>query len=72
MICAKLTLSSDFQSLTDEDIGVDGWSDAKVIDEKHAYGNDVMRYRVNILCYHVSQLKLATNSKAYNVNTNVS
>ena len=48
----------DYQTLTDECIGKQVWEEAKVIDDYDEDGNGIVRHRVDILWWHLGQLKV--------------
>ena len=51
----------DFQSLTDEDIGLIAWKEAKVVDGL-ANDQEIFHYRVDILWWHISQMIIPESS----------
>ena len=52
----------DFQSLSDDDIGQAAWNEAKVIDGTDEDGSILAHYRVDVLWYHISQMKVPETS----------
>ena len=52
----------DFQSLSDDDIGQTAWTEAKVIDGEDEEGNTLLHYRVDVLWYHITQMKVPETS----------
>ena len=52
----------DFRTLSDDDIGQTAWTEAKVIDGEDEDGNALLHYRVDVLWYHIAQLKVPETS----------
>ena len=52
----------DFRTLSDNDIGQTAWTEAKVIDGEDEDGNTLLHYRVDVLSYHIAQLKVPETS----------
>ena len=52
----------DYQSLTDDEIGHNAWSEAEVIDGKDEDGNKIVHYRVDILWYYIASMRLPETS----------
>lgn len=52
----------DFRSLSDDDIGQPAWTEAKVIDGVDEDGNTLVHYRVDVLWYHIAQMKVPETS----------
>jgi hypothetical protein len=52
----------DFRTLSDNDIGQTAWTEAKVIDGEDEDGNTLLHYRVDVLWYHIAQLKVPETS----------
>ncbi len=48
---------SDYQTLSDDDIGTEAWQAAKVLEEVEDDGTEVFHYRVDVLWWHVTNLK---------------
>ncbi len=48
---------SDYQTLSDDDIGTEAWQAAKVLQEVEDGGTEVFHYRVDALWWHVTNLK---------------
>ena len=48
----------DYQSLTDDQIGHNAWSEAEVVDGKDEDGNKIVHYRVDILWYYIASIRL--------------
>ena len=52
----------DYQSLTDDEIGHNAWSEAEVVDGKDEDGNKIVHYRVDILWYYTASMRLPKTS----------
>ena len=52
----------DYQSLTDDEIGHNAWSEAEVVDGKDEDGNKIVHYRVDMLWYYIASMRLLETS----------
>ena len=48
----------DYQSLTDDEIGHNAWSEAAVVDGKEEDDNKIVHYHVDILWYYIASMRL--------------
>ena len=52
----------DYQSLTDDEIGHNAWSEAEVVDGEDEDGNKIVHYRVDVLWHHIANMRLPETS----------
>ena len=52
----------DYQSLTDDEIRHNAWSEAEVVDGKDEDSNKIVHYRVDILWYYIASMRLPKTS----------
>ncbi len=52
----------DYQSLTDDEIGHNAWSEAEVVDGEDEDGNKIVHYRVDVLRHHIANMRLPETS----------
>ena len=52
----------DYQSLTDDEIGHNAWSEAAVVDGKEEDDNKTVHYHVDILWYYIASMRLPETS----------
>ena len=52
----------DYQSLADDEIGRNALSEAEIVDGKDEDGNKIVHYRVDILWYYITSMRLSETS----------